>query len=312
MQQRSSSLVIRTGVAVLCAGLVLVTFGASALAQRGFGGGGFGGRLPEGAGVPIRSPRPGFEDGRLAHCKIEYTSVTREAMGVGWGTDYPYAGIHLLTRLGEMTKTAISRMDDGTPNYWVIRLTDPALFQCPFIAASDVGTIGLSDEEAARLRDYLLKGGFFWVDDFWGSYAWEQWSSEMAKVLPPSEYPIVDLPIDHPVFHAMFEITQFGQRLIETGGEGGETLVAPGSVPQVTNINNWRRTGDTSERQDDSPHASFRAILDKEGRIMVAMTFNTDMGDSWEREGEDPDFFRTFSPPGYKLGVNVLLYALTH
>jgi hypothetical protein len=306
MQRRSGALVYRTAAAVLCAGLVIV-LSASALAQGGFGGG-FG-RLPEGPGFPKRSPRKGFEDGRLAHCKIEYTSVRREALGVGWGTDYPYAGIHLLTRLGEMTTTAISKMPDGTPNYWVIKLTDPQLFDCPFIAASDVGTIGFSDEEVVRLREYLLKGGFFWVDDFWGTDAWEQWSSEIARVLPPSEYPIVDVPITHPVFHSMFEISQFGERL--TGGSDG-TRGTTGSVPQVTNINSWRRYGDTAEREDDSPNASFRAILDPQGRIMVAMTFNTDMGDSWEREGEDPDFFLRFSPPGYALGVDVMLYALTH
>jgi hypothetical protein len=282
--------------------MLLVLSGAAALAQ-------FGGRLPEGPGFGIRSPKPGFEDGRLAHCKLQYTVVRREAMGIGWGTDYPYAGIHLVTRLGEMTKTPISRMADGTPNFWVVKLTDPELFQCPFLAASDVGTMGLSDEEVVKLREYLLKGGFFWVDDFWGDAAWDQWSSEMARVLPPSEYPIVDVPIDHPVFHAMFEITQFGQRVVD-GGEG-DYLPAT-AVPQVTNINNWRRTGDTSERGAESDHASFRAILDKQGRIMVAMTFNTDMGDSWEREGEDPDFFRRFSPPGYRMGINILLYTLTH
>jgi len=305
---RRNSRIHRTGAAVICTSLVLIAFATAVVAQRGFGGG-FGGRLPEGPGVPIRSPQKGFEDGHVAHCKLEYTSVRREASGVGWGTDYPYAGIHLLTRLGEITKTAISKQPDGSPNYWVVTLTSPELFECPFLAASDVGTIGLSDLEAKNLRDYLLKGGFLWVDDFWGSEAWEQWSSEMARVLPPSEYPIVDLTVGHPVFHSMFEITKFGERL--TGGADG-ALGSPTVVPQVTNINNWRRTGDTSERGEDSPHASFRAILDQHGRIMVAMTFNTDMGDSWEREGEDPDFFRRFSPPGYALGIDVMLYALTH
>jgi hypothetical protein len=231
-------------------------------------------------------------------------------MGIGWWTDYPYAGIHLVTRLGELTKTPISKTADGETNYWVIRLTDPELFQCPFTMASDVGTIGLSAEEVTHLREYLLKGGFLWVDDFWGDAGWAQWSSEMAKVLPPSEYPIVDLPVTHPVFHTMFDITKFGETLtgVPEFPAGGSLTV----IPQVTNINNWRRTHNTSERGAESPHASFRAILDKKGRIMVAMTFNTDMGDSWEREGEDPEFFQLFSPPGYALGVDVLLYAMTH
>jgi len=84
-------------------------------------------------------------------------------------------------------------------------------------------------------------------------------------------------------------------------------------VKQVTNIQNWRRTGgDTRERGDDSPQANFRMIADDKGRIMVVMTHNTDIGDSWEREGEDHEFFLQFSPRGYALGVDVLLYSLTH
>src|SRR2546422_5905184 len=264
--------------------ILLLVLGTAALAQRIFS-------VPEGPGNPIRWATPDFEDGKFTHCKIMYTSVRSEAMGIGWWTDYPYAGIHLTTRLSELTKTPVSKTSDGETNYWVVRLTDDALFQCPFTMASDVGTMGLSSEEVTRLREYLLKGGFLWVDDFWGEAAWAQWSSEIAKVLPPSEYPIVDLPMDHPVFHTLFDI---------------QTLT------QVTNINNWRRTHDTSERGEETKVPRFRAILDKKGNIMVAMTFNTDMGDSWEREGEDLEFFRLFSPPGYALGADVLLYAMTH
>jgi hypothetical protein len=83
-------------------------------------------------------------------------------------------------------------------------------------------------------------------------------------------------------------------------------------VKQTTNIQNWRRTGNTQERGNDSPHANFRMMADEKGRIMVVMTHNTDTGDSWEREGEDHEFFVEFSPPGYSLGMNVLLYAMTH
>jgi hypothetical protein len=83
-------------------------------------------------------------------------------------------------------------------------------------------------------------------------------------------------------------------------------------IPQITNINFWRRTGQTSERGDDSPHANFRMIADERGRILVLMTHNTDIADSWEREGEDEQFFLLFSPDGYRLGVNVLVYAMTH
>jgi hypothetical protein len=216
--------------------------------------------------------------------------VWAEANGMGWSTDYPFAGINLMVRLGELTKVPISIDAAGDPNYWVVRMTDDALFRCPFLMGTDVGTLEFSPAEAARLRDYLLKGGFLWVDDFWGTHAWQQWSSEIGKVLP--EYPIVDVPPNHPVWHTLYDVNE---------------------VPQVTSINFWRRSGGiTSERGADSPHANFRMIADAKNRIMVLMTHNTDIGDSWEREGDDPGYFMTFGPKGYALGINAFLYALTH
>ena len=110
---------------------------------------------------------------------------------MGWSTDWPFAGIHLMIRVSELTKTRISRDLSGKPSHWTVRLTDDALFQCPFTTASDVGTLQFSPEEALRLREYLLKGGFLWVDDFWGTAAWNQWSSEIHRVLP--EFPIVEV-----------------------------------------------------------------------------------------------------------------------
>ncbi len=279
----------RSRKALFAITILLVAGATVAAAQRRGGGFGQFGRVPEGRMVPARYPPPHFEDGAFAVCKVQYTSVRREDMGQGWSTDYPYAGINLMTRLSELTKTPVSRDADGNPNHWVVRLTDRELFRCPFTIASDVGTIGLSSQEAARLREYLLKGGFLWVDDFWGSAAWAQWSSEIHKALP--EFSIVDVPADHPIRRSMFMIDE---------------------VVQVTNIQNWRRTGDTQERGSDSPHANFRMLANERGRIMVIMTHNTDIGDSWEREGEDHDFFVQFSPRGYQLGMNVLLYAMTH
>ena len=88
-------------------------------------------------------------------------------MGIGWSTDYPYAGVNLMIRLSELTKAPVAKDENGDPPYWVVRLTDDTLFRCPIVMGSDVGTIGLSDQEALRLRQYLLKGGFLWVDDFW-------------------------------------------------------------------------------------------------------------------------------------------------
>ena len=159
--------------------------------------------------------------------------------------------------------------------------------------ASDVGTIGLSDAEVLGLRLYLQKGGFLWVDDFWGDAAWNQWTHEFQKVLPPPDYVIDDVPLSDPIFTRCLEVKK---------------------VPQVSNIRFWRSTGgaSTSERGEESAVPHFRAVRDKHRRIVAVMTHNTDISDSWEREGDDPEFFQQFAPDGYALGIDVVIYALTH
>lgn len=243
--------------------------------------------------VPPRFAPPVMPDANFTFCRVMYDRVRTEPMGMGWVTDYPYAEINLMTRLSELTKTTVSRDERGQPNHWVVRLTDPTLFNCAFTMASDVGTIGLTPEEREGLREYLLKGGFLWVDDFWGTAAWEHWSSEIARVLPSAEYPILDVPCDDPVLRTQLTVEH---------------------VPQITNIQFWRSVGGstTSERGSDSEEAHFRVIRDHKGRIMVVMTHNTDIADSWEREGEDAAFFRQFSPAGYAFGIDVLLHAMSH
>ena len=268
------------------AAAVLIVSAGAAYAQFGRGFRGDGNAAP-------RFPPALRKDRAFSFCRILYTSVRREPSGGGWRTDYPYGEINLMIRLSELTKTPVPFETAREPIHYVVRLTDEALFECPLTMASDVGTIGLSAAEAEQLRLYLLKGGFLWVDDFWGTAAWQQWTHEMAKVFPASEYPIEDVPMSDPIFSSQFVVTE---------------------VPQITNIGFWRRSRgrETSERGADSVDAHFRAIRDGRGRIMVVMTHNTDVADSWEREGEDPGFFYQFSPKGYALGINVLLYAMTH
>ena len=275
----------RPSIRVACAAVL-----ASALMVVAAYGQGF--RFREGS-LAARYAPPQMPDGAFVVCRLAYRQVRSEPMGIGWMTDYPYAEVNLTTRLSELTRTRVSRDESGQPNFFVVRLTEDALFNCPFTVASDVGSLGFAPEEADRLRTYLLKGGFLWVDDFWGSPAWRQWSTEIGKVLSPAEFPIVDVPLDDPILRTMFVVEK---------------------VPQITNIQFWRGVNgqSTSERGADSQDVHFRAIRDTYGRIMVLMSHNTDVADSWEREGEDPGFFYQFSPDGYALGINVLLHALTH
>jgi hypothetical protein len=246
---------------------------------------------PEGF-TRARFPPGEWPDRDFTICRLWYTSVRSERDGSGWKTDYPYSEINLLIRLGEMTPTRISYdAQQKRPNTWVVKLTDPKLYDCPFLIASDVGTIGIKDEEVSALQEYLLKGGFLWVDDFWGTEAWDQWEQEISKVLPPKEYPIEDISAADDIMREMFDLEK---------------------VPQITNVTFWlKNNGKTSERDEDSAQVHLRAIRDHHRRIMVLMTHNTDVGDSFERERESTEYSRLFSPAGYALGINVLLYAMS-
>jgi hypothetical protein len=275
---------LRAGIAIRIATVFALVAGtvAVSVAQR------FG--VIEGVGAGIRVPPRDFNDGGFTVCKWMFRSDRSEPSGVGWSTDYPFGEINFLIRLSELTKVHVSRDRGGDVNYWVVRATDDQLFQCPILIGSDVGTAALSDAEVQRLREYLVKGGFLWVDDFWGTPAWDQWTSQIARVLP--EFPIVDVAPGDPIRQALFAIAE---------------------VKQVPSIFAWGGPGsDPRERGSDSPHADFRAIADRHGRIMVAMTHNTDIGDSMEREGDNPDYFAEYSPAGYALATNIVLYALTH
>ena len=158
---------------------------------------------------------------------------------------------------------------------------------------TEVGDSAFIEDEAERLREYLKKGGFLWADDFWGAYAWDWWEAQIRKVLPATEYQIIDLPLNHPLFRSQFEI------------KSGRRRRSPRSA-------NGFSGGGTSERGATAPWSHGARSLDKHGRIMVLMTHNTDLGDSFEREAEDPTYFYQMSVPGYAFGINTLLYALTH
>jgi hypothetical protein len=270
-------------IGLLVAGLLCAAVTVEAQRRRG-GGGGRGG-----FGFGMRTASPQDFDGLFHFCRIEFDNAFG-GDGGGWSVDFPRADINLSIRLSELTKTDVSKGATGEPNHLLVRLTDDALFNCPFVMMTEPGGAGFDDQEAAKLRLYLEKGGFLWADDFWGEYAWGWWVGQLRKALPASEYPIVDLPLDHPMFHTQFEVTK---------------------VAQIPSINSYFG-GRTSERGADSavPHA--RAISDKRGRMIVLMTHNTDFGDSWEREGDDPNYFLNFGPNGYAFGINAVLYALTH
>jgi len=249
--------------------------------------------------LPARYPTANSFGHGFNFCRALYTSTgrVREAGGMGWATDYPDADRNFSVRLAEMTRTRVTRIKarDGTmrePEFLVIQLTSDALYQCPYLHMEDVGWSALTPAEVTRLRAWLLKGGFLWVDDFWGERAWANWEQELRRILPADDFPIVDIPTTDPIFRTFVNVV---------------------AVPQIPSIQYWRASsGGVSERGPDSEDPHFRGIYDAHGNLMVVMTHNTDISDAWEREGEDLRFFYSFSPAGYAFGVNIVLYALTH
>ena len=269
--------------------LVAVALASLASAQgrrRGFGG--FGGFR----GAAIKMATPADYNGNFLFCRVLFRNAP-DGDGDGWGVDYPRADINLTFRLSELTKITVTREAEEGYNHVVLRLTDPLLYRCPFVMMTEPGGAFFDQAEAAQLQDYLVKGGFLWVDDCWGDYAFDHWAGQLAKALPPEQYSIIDLPLSHPMFRALYDIQR---------------------IPQIPSINFWGRYGGpTSERGALSAVPHVRAVLNPDdGHIMVLMTHNTDFGDAFEREGDDHDYFLKFAPEGYAFAVNALIYSMTH
>ena len=266
-------------MALMCVSTVALPLDAEGQGFRRYGS-----RVRLGDGLPDRP-------GGFTFCRLAFMEVRREPGGSSWDTDFPQAERNLTTRLSQLTPTPVSAWEHGEPGFTIVRATDPELFQCPFLFASHVGVTGFSAKETQALRRYFEKGGFLWVDDFWGNAAWNQWARQMGRVFP--DRAIVDLPMDHPLFDIVYDIPE---------------------LPQIPSIQHWRRSGGgTSERGFESRTPHIRAVLDEEEeRILVLITHNTDIADGWEREGEDPRFFQQFSPDAYAVGVNVAVWMMTH
>jgi hypothetical protein len=263
---------------------ILALAAATGFAQRiWYGGYGY---------TPPRFPTKHSFQGSFNFCRAMFESDRREKRG--WSTDYPGADLNFSTRLQELTKAPVTMYADAEegeqPDAVVVRLTDDALFKCPYILMEDAGTANFSPQDAMRLREYLLKGGFAFVSDYWGERAREQFDEQIGLALPPSQFPIVDLPLTHPMWHTLFELK---------------------TIPQMPSIQSWRRTGGNTDRGVYDP-PSARGIADSRGRLMVVMMHNTDIPDGWEREGEDPEYFYRFSPDSYAVGIDIVLYAMTH
>lgn len=203
-----------------------------------------------------------------------------------WWIDYPDAELNLSYRLQQLTSLKVD------PQGKVLELTDPDLFRYPFIYIVEPGDMSLNDDEVKNLRRYLSSGGFLMVDDFWGEAQWRNLYEQMKKVFPEREPEELDL--GHPIFNCVFPLKE---------------------KPQVPNVQRgtYSQYDQITWETYDSKEPHYRGIFDDKRRMMVVICHNTDLGDGWEREGENEYYFREFSEKkAYPLGINIIFYAMTH
>jgi hypothetical protein len=250
---------------------------------------------PHSFDLPPWTNAPGFEKDVFTFARIIFRSSTGRPSWLGWVNDYPDSDLNLSHRLQQLTSMKVD------PDGRVLKLTDPALFNYPFIFAAQAGGMDLGDEEIEALRKFFSRGGALMVDDFWGERDWDNFEYQMSRVLPGRQW--MDLPIEHPLFHCVYD------------------LAGPVSKLQVPTIHLWRRTYDpdnpgsvpTVFRGEGTDEMHVRVWLDDRDRIMIIALHNTDTGDGWEREGENEVYFREFSETrAYPLAINAIVYLMTH
>ena len=267
-------------VLLVCAAGVAESISHAQRRGRGFSDG-----PPDRRGVPDWKVDDEFSDDVFTFVRVRYTSGYGRSGG-GWSTDYPDSDLNFSLRLQQLTSMKVD------PNGKVLELTDDELFDYPFIYMIEPGRLQFTEEEVVALRHYLLNGGFMMVDDFWGEDEWWVFNEQISRVFPDREP--TELPLEHPVFHCVYDLKKKPQ------------------IPSVGWVRGGRFTGVTWERPDaKTPH--YKGIFDDEGRMMVIICHNTDLGDGWEEEGTDPTYFREFSEKwAYPLGINIVFYAMTH
>jgi hypothetical protein len=268
--------------------VLLLLVSSAALAQRRRGRGRYReAELPR-AGVPEWSNAKGFERDVFTFVRVRYGSYGGYGGwgGGGWQTDFPDSDFNFSFRLQQLTALKVN------PDPIFLDLTDERLFDYPFLYMIEPGRLYFEDAEVLALRKYCQQGGFLMVDDFWGEDEWENFREQLKRVFPDRE--AEELPLEHEIFHCVYDLKEKPQ------------------VPSIHHAQGLRGTGITWERHDaQTPH--YKAIHDDKGRIMVLVCHNTDLGDGWEREGEDEWYFREFAEKkSYPMGINIVFYAMTH
>ncbi len=240
------------------------------------------GTIVDRRGVDNWEMKPGFRDDTFTFVRIAYHSWSGGWGDNRWDIDGPDSELNFSYRLQQLTSLKVN------PEPIVLTLTDPRLFDYPFIYIVEPGYLEFSQDEVDALRRYLLNGGFLMADDFWGENEWYNYEEQMRRVFPDRRWQ--EVPLSHDIFHAVYDLDE---------------------RPQVPAIG-WGMRGYSYERPD-AKDVHYRAWYDDDGRMIVLACHNTDLGDGWEREGENEDYFHNYSEKwAYPMGINIVTYAMTH
>jgi hypothetical protein len=228
----------------------------------------------------------GYEPPRIPRLNFRCTDLAAgeggTQFGGGWGTDFPASDCKFMWGVQRLSNV---RVYDKSPH--LVSALDPELFRYPYLYVVSPHRMVLSPEEAENLREYLLRGGFLHADDYWGRTQRETVEATMAQIFPDRK--MVRLPLDHEVFRAFFNVD---------------------TVMQIPNVTNGCNGGDTFEQRSETDPMIF-GISDDNGRLMVLLTYNSDLGDAWEWM-DRPCYPHKYSGQAYRMGINFMIYAMSH
>ncbi len=218
---------------------------------------------------------PSIPDARFRHAGWDWTEGH-----ASWTNDYPRADRHFVEALSRLTRLQVRSVEQP------VSIDDPGeLANYPWLYAVFVGEWDITDQEAHNIRDYLEKGGFLMCDDFWGSEDWTIFERSIRKIFPDRS--VVEIPSRDAIFHTVYDL----DNRYQVPGEWGVRTGVP--------------------FRNDGYEARWRGVYDDKGRVMVAISFNSDLGDSWEW-ADDPEYPEQYSALGIRLGVNYIVYSMTH
>jgi hypothetical protein len=196
-----------------------------------------------------------------------------------WTMDYPRSDRHFSQALRRLTRIHARSAEQ------VVNLDNGDVYDWPWLYGVEVGHWNLTDAQVQTMREFLLRGGFFMCDDFHGTVEWDVFTASMQRIFP--DRPIVEIPSPDQIFHGIYDLNDRYQ--------------VPGAQ--------FLESGQTWEKDGKIPH--WRGIYDDKGRLMVAICFDMDLGDSWEH-ADNPDYPQKYSALGIRIGINYVTYAMTH